>query len=574
MSAPAGLRRLRALLRPPRRIEGFVDGCVAGEIRGWALAPGEPGRRVHVLALCEGQVVAEALADLSRADLLRDGRGDGRHGFRLRLPAALLDGTPRTVRVEAVAAGARERLLRSEVEVRAPEAVQEPIRPAPGPAEGRARALGQGRAALVIWGEDEAAAARTKASWDRQDWPDRASLRLAGPDADEAQLRTLFQEAHTLLFARAGDALDPAAARLLVQARPLGDVVVWGGRPEARALGVLLGESLGGALAVRGHALGGYPGQWSEALRSPGQRRLELWLASRPELRWASLAAPISARGDAFASPPLRREDVEGLAGLAWRDAEGGRAGRLVPDAPAGRITLAAWPAGAAAAQASLASLLAQAPADAGIELLAAPQDLQSLRGLVDGRDISIRPVDTPERAGAGAWLRALGEAATGEAIVMARADVRLATTAARAIEELAAWCLAPLTGAASVRLQTPAGDLGGLGLARGPEGWRTGPAQGEGARPVLAAPAAFLAVSRARLAAVGGVDELRFPDRAADLDLGLRLRRAGWSSLVLGDLVATCGEAAALAEGPDLAALDPAELAAAALAFPAGDHL
>jgi hypothetical protein len=575
LSAPLWLRRLRALLRRPRRIEGFVDGCVAGEIRGWALAPAEPGRRVHVVALCDGQVVAEALADLARADLLQDGRGDGRHGFRLKLPPALLDGAPRMIRVEGVASGPGERLLRGDIEVRPPEPPPpEPARAASEPAESRARVLAEGRAGLVIWGDGDDAATRTEASWARQDWPDRDLLRLSADEADEARARSFFRGAHTVAFARAGDELDPAAARLLVQARPLADVVAWRGRPEARALGVLLGESLDGAFAARGHALGAWPGRWTDALRAPGLRTLELWLASRAELRWAHLAGPISTPGAAAEHSTIRRQDAEGLQGLAWREPAQGRPARLVPSGMAGRITLAAWPAGGPEAQASLESLAARAPAETEIELLAAPGDIDPLQARLGGRaGLSIRAADAPVRGGAGAWLRALGEAASGEVVILVRAGV-LMGDAPHGLEELAAWCLHPLAAAATVALDAAEERVAGLGLAFGPQGWRAGaaPAGDRKARPVLAAPAAFLAVSRARLAAVGGIDDARFPDRAADLDLGLRLRRAGWSSLALGDLAAAWSGRAATAQGADLAPFDPAELAAAAAAFPAGE--
>ena len=553
MSGPAWLRRLRALTRPPRRIEGFVDGCVAGEIRGWALKPAEPGRRVHVVALCEGRVVAEALADLSRMDLIQDGRGDGRHGFRLKLPPGLADGGAKTVRVEAVAGGALERLLRGEIEIAPPEPVASEPRPAPAGAEtvqAQSFATAQGRAVLAIWGDDEEAVRRTEASWAAQDWPDRDLVRIA-PGADAGRAREVVSDAHTVILVRAGDTLDPAAARLLVQARPLADVVTWDGRPEAQALGVLLGESLGGAFAVRGHVLAG------RDLPAGGLRALELRLANRLELRWAHLAAPLTIR----AAAPLQSPDDPPA--------------RQVPARLAQRITLAAWPAGGADAHASLLALLAQAP-DAEIEILTLPEDLEPLRERIGpAANLSIRPVDAPPTGGAGAWLRALSEAASGEAVVLTRAGVYLEAQA-RGLEELAAWSLHPLAGAASVTLRTPGqAPLSGLGLAREDGRWRIGsaygPAQDGRGGPVLAAPAAFMVVSRAKLAAVGGIDDLRFPGHGADLDLGLRLRRAGWTSLVLGGLSASWSGDAGTPEAAGLAPFDPAVLAAAALAFPAG---
>ena len=85
------------------RIEGFVDHVRAGEIIGWACDPARPNRRVLIVASAEGKVVAEALADLPRKDLINLGKGDGRHGFRLRIPGDMSEAERRSIRVEASA---------------------------------------------------------------------------------------------------------------------------------------------------------------------------------------------------------------------------------------------------------------------------------------------------------------------------------------------------------------------------------------------------------------------------------------------------------------------------------------
>ena len=87
---------------------------------------------------------------------------------------------------------------------------------------------------------------------------------------------------------------------------------------------------------------------------------------------------------------------------------------------------------------------------------------------------------------------------------------------------------------------------------------------------PVLAAPAAFMVIARARLAAAGGFDDRRFPEAGADLDLGLRLRRMGFASLLLGGGTAASDRDVLPAAGPaEFAGLEAAELAAAAHAYP-----
>ena len=88
----------------------------------------------------------------------------------------------------------------------------------------------------------------------------------------------------------------------------------------------------------------------------------------------------------------------------------------------------------------------------------------------------------------------------------------------------------------------------------------------------MLAAPAAFMAVARDKLAMLGGPADDRLPAGGADLDLGLRLRRIGLDNLLLGDLQAEADPGVTPSgeiRGAALAAFDPADLAAAAAAYP-----
>ena len=73
-------------------IIGFLDQADAAEISGWCHGP-EPFRPPVVLQLVEeGRVVALATADRWRADLEDLRQGDGRCGFRFKLPDALYNG--------------------------------------------------------------------------------------------------------------------------------------------------------------------------------------------------------------------------------------------------------------------------------------------------------------------------------------------------------------------------------------------------------------------------------------------------------------------------------------------------
>ena len=564
---PLLLRRLRALWRRvfPKargpRVEGFVDGCVAGEIRGWALDPDQPNRRVHVVAVQGGQVVAEALADIWRPDLVQEGRGDGRHAFRLRLPAALLDGEPRTVEVKAVVGGAAAALNRGEVAIGAT--------PAGDPGGGAARprdTLGspatqeepEPAIILALWPWDGEATIPSNATELRDFGGD--VVRLGRGSVDGAVLGA----AHTLLFARQGDRIAPETVGLLRRSRPLADVITWDGpdlasrRPEARAVGLRLGETLAGRFAVRGHVLTLAGAPLLEAFAAGDARAAELCLAAHPELRWVHL--------------PAR---------LAWGAAPSGERPAPEPPGPVPtRISLAVWPGWSEAAAASLKALLSHSPAGAQLEVLVAAEGADAARTLVEDAglpagSVAVRAIDTPAEDTSGSWLAALAAAASGEVAIVCQAGVRIGPQSGL-LEQIAAWAASPGVGAVTVPIRRGGGALAGLALARADDGWSLAsafdPALEGLSRPVLAAPAALLAIGRDRLAMLGGVADGRLPGGGADLDLGLRLRRLGLASVLLAGLNAEADAVSALAgelSGAPLAAFDPAELAAAAGAYP-----
>jgi hypothetical protein len=560
---PLLLRRLRALLRRlglaspgaggPGGIEGFVDDCVAGEIRGWAFDPDHPDRRMHVLALSHGRVVGETLADISRADLAQQGRGDGRHGFRIRLPAVLLDGERQTLQVKAVAGGTLAPLNRGEI-----------VLEHSGEDMPAAAASGAGLPDAAPLEVEESPPPPVLALWpgdaDLAKGFEGEVVRLGGGAPDLARLWA----AHTVLFACPGDRIDAAAADILLRSRPLADVATWDGsdatsrRPEARALGLLLGEGLGGRFAMRGHVLALAGAPLLQALASGNQRGTELVLASRPELRWAHLPGPL------VVSPAPCVSRAEAVA----------------PASPE-RISLAVWPAWSAAAARSLETLIAQTGPGLELEVLVEASGAEEARRLagVLGRDLAVRPVDAPAAATAGAWLAALAAGASGEAVILCQAGVRLGH-APGAIDQIAAWATTPGAGTVTVEVRRAGEPLAGLALARSVEGWAArsafSPALTGLSRPVLGAPAAFLAIGRDRLAMLGGLADARLPAGGADLDLALRLRRIGLGGVLLGGLSAEAEagvEPSGELSGAALAAFDPAELAAAAAAWPAPLH-
>jgi hypothetical protein len=373
-----------------------------------------------------------------------------------------------------------------------------------------------------------------------------------------------LSDAHTVIFARAGDEIDPAAAALLQRSRPLSDVLTWDGsteatrRPEARALGLLLGETLDGAFAIRGHVLQLMGGDFAEALARGDVRGAELLLATRPELRWAHLPARLAA-------------------GPAPEEA---RPERQVPSHTPGFLSIGIWPAWDESASASLRSLLQQTPDSIDIEVLAPAEGADGARDLVQtlGRGgVLVRGVDAPAQATPGGWLAALTAAASGEVVIVCQGGVRLDGPAG-ALEEIAAWASSPLVGAVTAPIRRGGAEtLAGLALERTPDGWAARSAFAPGLegmnRPVLAAPASFLAIGRDKLAMLGEAAAERLPAGGVDLDLGLRLRRLGLASVLLGHLSAEAPEGLDLADGiagVALAAFDPDELAAASAAYPA----
>ncbi len=96
------------LLHPPESqpsVAGYVDGIRDGHVHGWALNRHDPAERMHV-QLTEGvDIICDALADILREDLGREGHADARHGFAIAIPDRLRDGDPHVLSVIIAATG-------------------------------------------------------------------------------------------------------------------------------------------------------------------------------------------------------------------------------------------------------------------------------------------------------------------------------------------------------------------------------------------------------------------------------------------------------------------------------------
>ncbi|WP_114860202.1 GNAT family N-acetyltransferase [Azospirillum brasilense] len=74
--------------------EGCLD-LVGHHVEGWAWLPAKPDRRLRVEILFDDPPIrVEVLADRHRPDLEAAGKGDGRHGFAVPLPASLIGREP------------------------------------------------------------------------------------------------------------------------------------------------------------------------------------------------------------------------------------------------------------------------------------------------------------------------------------------------------------------------------------------------------------------------------------------------------------------------------------------------
>lgn len=611
-------------------LEGFVDRMIGEEAFGWAFDPRRPNRRVLVVARLDNRVVAEALADLPRRDLENSGKGDGRCGFRLRMPNGLDPAERERLRIEAVIGNRRRALKRakrfreevaapaaktSEAEAAAalmvgylercvggvvrgwavdpnnpetpptvdlfegerylgsvkaeverprlreggapfgargfefqlpdptiaPEVVRARIaqtrfdlrrsRAYPGDAAQKpqnepAAVLRPGTAApqqrpariglLIIGPGAPADVQTTLAAWRGQDGDDLAAavismspVQFAGVQGfcpgDEARLRGWIRKCGAVVMLSPGQVPRPGLARAVEQAPLAADVIAWpaDGQPPLDPnadLAFQLGAPCPG-LAVSGAALLGRP----PPLDLLAERGLGGVLANAGAMgwSWATLPEPL-VEGPPPAPPP-------------W------------PESSVRRVTFAVWTGWSELPPKALAALLAAAQGW-DVEVLAPPEAHDVVRGLraPAARSLAVRLVEAPTERGQAALLAVLGRAATGQVVVFCHGDVEPERTA---VVDSVRWAAQPGVGAVTVELH--AGDQALLGLDRLQDGSiAAGRTHARADRPVSAAPAAFLAVSRLALAEADGFD----PDRPmAEVDLAARMAAAGRRSVALG---------------------------------------
>ena len=90
----------------PPNYEGFHDYVDCNNLGGWVWDKNNPNTRLGVTVTDDntGAVVATGTADQLRQDLVSAGKGDGKHGFTIPVPASLKDGQNHTLRVRVTGA--------------------------------------------------------------------------------------------------------------------------------------------------------------------------------------------------------------------------------------------------------------------------------------------------------------------------------------------------------------------------------------------------------------------------------------------------------------------------------------
>ncbi|OYX35526.1 MAG: hypothetical protein B7Y99_03175 [Caulobacterales bacterium 32-69-10] len=348
--------------------------------------------------------------------------------------------------------------------------------------------------------------------------PEGVDAETFGP-GNESGLRSFFRSAAMVAFLSPGQAAAPLAAQAL-RGAPAGDVLYWraaggAGLGPDPDLAVALGARTSG-LAIRGDVLAALPPDFAASLAREGLGALEAWAAGAG-LKWTELDEPI-------ATPAARA---------------GARSTRGAGERPR-RLSLCAWSGWDEGPPLALRALLAGADGF-DVEILAPADRAKGLQDQIaawaspGARSLAVRPVDVPGAGGSAPLWRIMTLAATGQVAILCHGEAEVPP---EALANLAAWAHRQDIGAATLPLRADTeGGLAGLTLELAGGFCTAAEAGVNGAdltgRPILAAPAAFMAISRAALAVADGFDA-DGAGELADLDLGLRLRGLGRRSVLL----------------------------------------
>jgi SAM-dependent methyltransferase len=93
-------------IRRSAQTDGRLESIEGDSAIGWAANPRAPEERLSLDLYVDHKLVAKTVADLPRADLAREGIGDGAHAFRVGLPSWVRDGRQHSISVVIAALGA------------------------------------------------------------------------------------------------------------------------------------------------------------------------------------------------------------------------------------------------------------------------------------------------------------------------------------------------------------------------------------------------------------------------------------------------------------------------------------
>jgi hypothetical protein len=88
-----------------REIVGSLDVVTGEQIAGWAWNPTQPDTPIKVEIFDGDKNLVTVLADQPREDLVKEKKGNGKHGFSIATPASLKDGKPHTIRAKVQGTG-------------------------------------------------------------------------------------------------------------------------------------------------------------------------------------------------------------------------------------------------------------------------------------------------------------------------------------------------------------------------------------------------------------------------------------------------------------------------------------
>lgn len=79
------------------QFDGYFEAATCNALSGWAWDATRPTTPIEVDVFADGNFLTRTVADLFRADLVVAGKGDGRHGFSVPVPASLRDGNSHAI---------------------------------------------------------------------------------------------------------------------------------------------------------------------------------------------------------------------------------------------------------------------------------------------------------------------------------------------------------------------------------------------------------------------------------------------------------------------------------------------